>query len=48
MRLLDQQVREQAQIMAYNDAFHFIGIMLACSMICILLTKALPKAVAKS
>ena len=48
LRLLDQQVREQAQIMAYNDAFHFIGIMLACSMICILLTKALPKAAAKS
>ncbi|MEJ6656751.1 MAG: MDR family MFS transporter [Pseudomonas sp.] len=48
LRLLDQQVREQAQIMAYNDAFHFIGIMLACSMICILLTKALPKAPAKS
>ncbi|WP_319021355.1 MDR family MFS transporter [Pseudomonas sp. FME51] len=48
LRLLDQQVREQAQIMAYNDAFHFIGIMLACSMICILLTKALPKAPTKS
>lgn len=47
LRLLDQQVREQAQIMAYNDAFHFIGIMLACSMICILLTKTLPKAPAK-
>ena len=45
---MDQQVREQAQIMAYNDAFHFIGIMLACSMLCILLTKALPKTPAKS
>ncbi|SDS00014.1 MFS transporter, DHA2 family, multidrug resistance protein [Halopseudomonas litoralis] len=47
LRLLDQQVREQAQIMAYNDAFHFIGIMLACSMACILLTRALPRAPAK-
>lgn len=43
LRLLDVQVREQAQIMAYNDAFHFVGIVLACSMVCILLTRGMPK-----
>ncbi|SES21401.1 DHA2 family efflux MFS transporter permease subunit [Halopseudomonas bauzanensis] len=47
LRMLDAQVREQAQIMAYNDAFHLIGIMLACSVLCIMLTKALPKALGK-
>ncbi|WP_185268471.1 MDR family MFS transporter [Halopseudomonas xiamenensis] len=44
LRMLDTQVRQQAQIMAYNDAFHMIGIMLACSVVCILLTRPLPKA----
>ena len=44
LRMLDVQVRQQAQIMAYNDAFHMIGIMLACSVVCILLTRPLPKA----
>jgi DHA2 family multidrug resistance protein len=29
-------------IMAYNDAFHFVGLALAVSMIAVLLTKALP------
>ena len=42
LRLLDSQVRQQAQIMAYNDAFHLIAIMLGVSMLCILLTRALP------
>lgn len=40
---LNQQVHQQAQIMAYNDAFHLIGIMLAFSMLCILMVRALPK-----
>ncbi len=48
LRMLDLQVRQQAQIMAYNDAFHLIGIMLAFSVVCISFTKALPKAPAKA
>ncbi len=48
LRLMDTQVREQAQIMAYNDAFHFVGITLACSMVCILLTRSVPKGPAPS
>ncbi|WP_256582230.1 DHA2 family efflux MFS transporter permease subunit [Pseudomonas sp. MYb185] len=48
LRVLDMQVRQQAQIMAYNDAFHLIGIMLACSVVCILLTRSLPKAPARA
>jgi DHA2 family multidrug resistance protein len=28
--------------MAYNDAFHFVGIALGISMLAVLLTKALP------
>ena len=47
LRLLDNQVRQQAQIMAYNDAFHMIAIMLGFSLLCILLTRALPRAPAK-
>ena len=47
LRMLDMQVREQAQIMAHNDAFHLIGLMLAFSVACIMLTKALPKALSK-
>ena len=47
LRLLDSQVRQQAQIMAYNDAFHMIAIMLGCSLLCILLTRGLPKVPAK-
>ena len=44
LRLIDNQVRQQAQIMAYNDAFHMIAIMLGLSVLCILLTRGLPKA----
>jgi DHA2 family multidrug resistance protein len=29
--------------MAYNDAFHFVGIALGISMLAILLTKKLPQ-----
>lgn len=44
LRLLDGQVRQQAQIMAYNDAFHAIAIMLGFSLLCIIMTRGLPKA----
>lgn len=44
LQALQNQVIQQAQILAYNDAFHFIGGMLAFSVACILLTRALPKA----
>jgi len=40
---LSQIVHEQATIMAYNDAFHFIGIALSVSMLAILLTRTLPQ-----
>ncbi|SDS02255.1 MFS transporter, DHA2 family, multidrug resistance protein [Halopseudomonas xinjiangensis] len=40
---LNQQVHQQAAILAYNDAFHLIGVMLAFSMVCILLVRPLPK-----
>jgi MFS transporter, DHA2 family, multidrug resistance protein len=40
---LSQIVHEQAIIMAYNDAFHFIGIALGVSMLAILLTRKLPQ-----
>jgi DHA2 family multidrug resistance protein len=40
---LSEITHQQAQIMAYNDAFHFVGIALGISMLAILLTKALPK-----
>ena len=30
-------------IMAYNDAFHFVGIALAISMVAVLLTRPLPQ-----
>ena len=39
---LNQIAHEQASIMAYNDAFHFVGIALGISMLAVLLTKALP------
>lgn len=29
-------------IMAYNDAFHFVGIALAISMVAVMLTRGLP------
>ncbi|WP_022963073.1 DHA2 family efflux MFS transporter permease subunit [Halopseudomonas pelagia] len=43
LMMLNNQVHQQAQIMAYNDAFHLIGILLACSMVFILLVRPLPK-----
>ena len=39
---LSEIAHQQASIMAYNDAFHFVGIALGVSMLAILLTKALP------
>ncbi len=44
LQLLSNQVHQQAPIMAYNDAFHLIALMLGCSMIFVLLCKPLPKA----
>nr|WP_220459318.1 MDR family MFS transporter [Pseudomonas sp. MD195_PC81_125] len=40
---LSEIVHQQALIMAYNDAFHFVGIALGISMLAILLTKKLPE-----
>ncbi|MGR4042690.1 multidrug efflux MFS transporter [Pseudomonas sp. 910_21] len=40
---LSEITHQQAMIMAYNDAFHFVGIALGISMLAVLLTKALPK-----
>ncbi len=39
---LSEITHQQAAIMAYNDAFHFVGLALAISMIAVLLTRALP------
>src|SRR5450830_465720 len=39
---LSEIAHQQAQIMAYNDAFHCVGLALGVSMVAILLTKALP------
>jgi len=39
---LSEIAHQQAQIMAYNDAFHFVGLALGISMVAVLLTKALP------
>lgn len=39
---LSEIAHQQAAIMAYNDAFHFIGIALGVSMIAVLLTRSLP------
>ncbi|MNF74513.1 Multidrug export protein EmrB [compost metagenome] len=39
---LSEITHQQASIMAYNDAFHFIGIALGISMLAVLLTRALP------
>ncbi|KAF1057339.1 MAG: hypothetical protein GAK45_02471 [Pseudomonas citronellolis] len=36
-------VHQQAAIMAYNDAFHAIGIVLGISMLAVLLTRPLPQ-----
>jgi len=40
---LSEIVHQQAAIMAYNDAFHFVGIALGISMLAILLTRKLPQ-----
>ena len=39
---LSEIVHQQASIMAYNDAFHCIGIALGISMLAVLLTRPLP------
>ncbi len=39
---MSEIVHQQALIMAYNDAFHFVGIALGLSMLAVLLTRALP------
>ena len=39
---LSEITHQQAAIMAYNDAFHFVGIALAISMLAVLLTRTLP------
>lgn len=39
---LSEIVHRQAAIMAYNDAFHCVGIALAVSMLAVLLTRPLP------
>lgn len=40
---LSEIVHQQALIMAYNDAFHWVGLGLGIAMVAVLLTKALPK-----
>ena len=40
---LSEITHQQAMIMAYNDAFHFVGIALAISMVAVMLTRALPQ-----
>ncbi|WP_017937784.1 MDR family MFS transporter [Pseudomonas thermotolerans] len=42
---LNELVHQQALIMAYNDAFHFIGIALGVSMLAVLLTRPLPASI---
>ncbi len=39
---LSEIAHQQAVIMAYNDAFHFVGIALGTSMLAVLLTRKLP------
>jgi len=39
---LSEITHQQAMIMAYNDAFHVIGMVLAVSMLAVLLTRSLP------
>ncbi|WP_249679830.1 MDR family MFS transporter [Pseudomonas abieticivorans] len=39
---ISEIAHQQALIMAYDDAFHIVGIGLAISMVAVLLTKALP------
>lgn len=40
---LSEITHQQALIMAYNDAFHFVGIGLVVSMLAVLLTRKLPQ-----
>lgn len=40
---LSEITHQQAMIMAYNDAFHFVGIALVISMVAVLLTRPLPQ-----
>ena len=40
---LSEIAHQQAMIMAYNDAFHFVGIALVISMVAVLLTRPLPQ-----
>ncbi|HCJ27888.1 MAG TPA: EmrB/QacA family drug resistance transporter [Pseudomonas sp.] len=40
---LSEITHQQAMIMAYNDAFRFVGIALAVSMVAVLLTRNLPE-----
>ncbi|MDR6928703.1 MDR family MFS transporter [Pseudomonas sp. BE134] len=42
---ISEIAHQQASIMAYNDAFHFVGIALGVSMLAILLTKKLPEGI---
>ncbi|MNO92239.1 Multidrug export protein EmrB [compost metagenome] len=39
---ISEITHQQASIMAYNDAFHFVGIGLGISMLAVLLTRKLP------
>ncbi|MNE36072.1 Multidrug export protein EmrB [compost metagenome] len=40
---LSEITHQQAMIMAYNDAFHFVGIGLAISMLAVVMTRKLPQ-----
>ncbi|MNP83252.1 hypothetical protein D3C76_1821430 [compost metagenome] len=40
---LSEITHQQAMIMAYNDAFHFVGIGLAISMLAVMMTRKLPQ-----
>ncbi len=42
---MSEIVHQQALIMAYNDAFHWVGLGLGIAMVAVLLTRALPKGV---
>jgi len=42
---LSEIAHQQAAIMAYNDAFHFVGLALGISMLAVMLTKKLPSGV---
>ncbi len=43
---MSEIVHQQALIMAYNDAFHWVGLGLGIAMVAVLLTKGLPRGVA--